>query len=61
MKFVAHNVAETGLKIKFVEQIYAEERFTVHNVSKRRHPTAKGFVHHVCRRSKYDRSSCAQS
>ena len=38
MKFVVHNVAETGLTIKFVEQVNAEERFTAHNVSKRRHP-----------------------
>ena len=63
MKFVAHNVAETGLTIKFVEQINAEDRFTAHNVSKRRHPgllIVKFFVHHVCRRSKYDTISFAQ-
>ena len=45
MKFVAHNVAETGHTIKFVEQTNAEDRFAAQNVSKRRHLIK--FVVHI--------------
>ena len=61
MKFVVHNVAETGLTIKFVEQINTEDRFTAHNRFQNVGTLliVKFFVHDVCR-TKYDTISFGQ-